>query len=95
MSADDLVNIKAEFILEYAIPKSPVGLVSGEIATAFGKMTGVYNAWPYWREYVQSTVGRLSLPPLTLPLITHASMLAYYAKKEKKTAPSESPNTGE
>lgn len=90
MSAGDLVRIEAEFILEYALDKSPFGEVSDEVATAFGKMTGVYNAWPYWREYVQSTIGRLGLPPLTLPLITHASMLVYYAEKEHVAASVES-----
>lgn len=27
------------------------------------------NTWPYFREFVQSTTQRMSVPPLTLPLI--------------------------
>ena len=88
----DFVRITAEFVLEYAVAKSPVE-VNDQVDNAFGKMTGVYNAWPYWREYVQSTISRLGLPPLALPLITAASMMAYYAEKEKGTMESDSPST--
>lgn len=34
----------------------------------FGKTNGIYNAWPYWREYVQNTIVRMGLPPLTIPV---------------------------
>ena len=34
---------------------------------AFGNINGVYNAWPYWREYVQNAVARLGLSPLVVP----------------------------
>jgi len=80
---DKLVKITAEFILKYSVDKSPIE-VTNEVAAAFGKMTGVYNTWPYWREYVQCTSSRLGLPPMTLPLITSASLEAYYAQKAKE-----------
>jgi hypothetical protein len=35
---------------------------------AFAATTSVFNAWPYVREFVQSTIARMNLPPLTLPL---------------------------
>jgi preprotein translocase subunit SecB len=34
----------------------------------FARMNGVYNAWPYLRELIQSTTLRMGLSPLTLPL---------------------------
>lgn len=36
---------------------------------AFKDGNAVFNCWPYFREYVQSTVTRMNLPPLTLPLL--------------------------
>jgi preprotein translocase subunit SecB len=34
----------------------------------FAKANGMLNVWPYWRDFVQSSVTRAGLPPLTLPL---------------------------
>ena len=34
----------------------------------FAKANGMLNVWPYWRDFVQSSVTRADLPPLTLPL---------------------------
>ena len=36
---------------------------------AFANVNAVHNAWPYLRELVQSTTGRMSLPALTVPLL--------------------------
>jgi preprotein translocase subunit SecB len=35
---------------------------------AFAKTNAVFNAWPYWREFVQSTTVRMGLPPLVTPV---------------------------
>jgi hypothetical protein len=84
VSAGDFLQIEAEFLLDYSLNKEIP--VSEEIASAFGKMNGIYNAWPYWREYVQSVSARAGMPPLAIPLMTTASMLAYYTAKEKTSA---------
>ena len=84
VSAGDFLQIEAEFLLDYSLRKEIP--VSEEIASAFGKMNGIYNVWPYWREYVQSVSSRAGMPPVALPLMTSASMLAYYAVKEGKSA---------
>ena len=81
VSAGKFVQIVAEFILEYSFDKSTP--ITDEIATAFGRMNGVHNVWPYWREYVQSISMKVGLRPITLPLMTGASMLAYYTEKDK------------
>jgi hypothetical protein len=66
-SPEDLfVRIDARFALTYSIG-SQDGLTD-ENYYAFGQRNGVYNAWPYWREFVQSTTVRMGLPPLTLPV---------------------------
>lgn len=60
------VAIEAVFELRYDL-KSSEGLTK-ENYEAFGESNAVFNVWPYWREYVQSTTLRLGLPGLTLPL---------------------------
>ncbi len=38
-------------------------------AEVFGRVNGIYNAWPYWREYVHTSLVRLGLPAFDLPLL--------------------------
>ena len=45
-------QLEAEFLLDYAI-NSFDGITEEEL-DAFGKMNGIYNVWPYWRQYVQN-----------------------------------------
>jgi hypothetical protein len=52
--------------------------VAFDDARLFGLVNGVYNAWPYLREYVRSSLGRLGLPPFDLPLL-HPETAARYA----------------
>ena len=52
--------------LNYTLPQ---GLrPSSNEVSAFSKTNAMLNSWPYWREFVQNTVARMNLPPLTLPL---------------------------
>lgn len=61
-----LVRIEARFALTYTLASQEN--LSEENYEAFGQRNGVYNAWPYWREFVQSTTVRMGLPALTLPV---------------------------
>jgi hypothetical protein len=61
-----LVRIEARFAVTYII--SSQENLSEENYEAFGQRNAVYNAWPYWREFVQSTTVRMGLPALTLPV---------------------------
>lgn len=63
---EELVRIEAQFVLRYRVP-SFESLKKANI-DAFGELNGLYNAWPYWREFVQSTTVRMGLPPLTVPV---------------------------
>jgi hypothetical protein len=81
VAAGDVLHVSADFILDYSLIESPVGITE-EAADAFGKMNGIHNVWPYWREYVQSVSTRVGFPPLTLPLVTGASLLEYYKAKD-------------
>jgi len=59
------VNITATILAEYQLAKGFVPPL--EEQKAFLAANAVFNCWPYWREFVQSTAGRMNLPPLTLP----------------------------
>ena len=79
--AGDFVQIDADFVLDYSFDKSIP--ITDEVATAFGRINGIHNVWPYWREYVQSTSMRVGLPPIILPLMTGTSICDYYVEKDK------------
>jgi len=64
--SEDLLNVEATFVLIYSL-NSFEGLDDDKIE-AFGATNGVYNAWPYWREYVQNTVVRMGFGAITVPV---------------------------
>jgi hypothetical protein len=74
--------INAEFELDYTV--IPCEGLTDQHFEAFGKINGIHNAWPYWREYVQSTTVRLGLSPLTLPVLTGDAIVALYQQQEKQ-----------
>lgn len=53
------------FVLTYKL--SSLGGLTRSHFSAFGELNGVFNVWPYWREFVQSTTTRMGLPPLMVP----------------------------
>ena len=59
------IQIKAVLELVYNCEK--VSSLTDRALKDFGEINGVYNAWPYWREFVQNTVARMELPPLIVP----------------------------
>ncbi len=81
VAAGDFVQIDADFMLDYSIKESSP--ITDEGAAAFGRINGIHNAWPYWREYVQSTSMRVGLPPIALPLMTGTAIRDYYVEKDK------------
>lgn len=62
----EIIGIVSEFLLTYTISGFE-GLTDKGIKE-FGNLNGVFNAWPYWREFVQNTIARMNLPPLTIPV---------------------------
>ncbi len=64
-----ILRIHACFLAIYALEPSDSGALTPEQTDAFGKVNGLFNVWPYWRELVQSVTTRMALPPLTLPVL--------------------------
>ena len=58
--------IAASFALDYLI--EPAAEFPDDSLQAFAATNGVFNAWPYWREYVQNTCVRMGLPAITVPV---------------------------
>lgn len=65
-SDDRAFWVHCTFELKYALPEG-FSASSDELA-AFAETNGVFNAWPYFREFLQSSMARMGLPPLYLPL---------------------------
>ncbi len=58
------VTIFAEYGLYYDIPADIE--FCPDTAAVFARRNAVFNAWPFFRELVQTTVGRMGLPPVVL-----------------------------
>ncbi|MBN2377350.1 MAG: hypothetical protein JXD22_13185 [Sedimentisphaerales bacterium] len=66
-AADKLsLSIQAKFLLAYTIDSTAI--FTKKNIDAFGQINGIYNAWPYWREFVQATIARMGLPKLVIPV---------------------------
>ena len=64
--AEPLALMDVTFELQYALPDAAA--FSNEVLEEFARVNGTFNAWPYWREYVQTTAARMTLPPTILPV---------------------------
>jgi len=62
----NLAKIKADMLLVYKI-RDIEGLTDQHFRS-FADQNAVFNAWPYWREFIQNMTTRMQLPPLTLPV---------------------------
>jgi len=67
--SDPLIEVLAVFMLVYDLPN--IADYTDEELNAFGETNGVYNAWPFWREYVYSALARMALPPITIPVFRY------------------------
>ena len=63
---DVLAEVGAVFDLSYHVPTDED--FSAEEMERFGQLNAVFNAWPYWREFVQISMSRMAMPDLTVPL---------------------------
>ncbi len=63
---DLLLDVSARIEAQYSVPEESV--FSSFQLRSFARANGMLNVWPYWRDFVQSSVQRAGLPSLTLPL---------------------------
>lgn len=81
----NVVALDAAFLLIYS---APIALdVEERCFKHFSEVNGPYNAWPYWRELVQTATGRVGLSGLTVPVYRP---VASEVDKEEECFPSAS-----
>jgi hypothetical protein len=66
----DIFNLKCEFEIDYTFlaQGGPPAEQREQFFQAFADVNGLYNSWPYLRELVHSTVIRMGIPPVVLPV---------------------------
>jgi hypothetical protein len=67
----DLVALSASFSLIYWL--EPDVSIDDRCFRHFAELNGPYNAWPYWRELVQSVTGRVGMAGVTIPVFRVSS----------------------
>ena len=77
-----VVTVKAAFELTYGLPKGFA--VTRRELEDFAETNGVFNAWPYWREFIQNMFARMDLRQPTLPLYRVAAPSKDKAKEDSK-----------
>jgi len=76
-----VILIDASFLLAYKIENFE-GLTQKGF-DQFANLNGIYNAWPYWREFVQNAVTRMGLPSLSIPVFRIVEPLKERTLKQK------------
>jgi len=79
---DAVVSVSAAFEIKYSLPKEL--RASQKQLNTFARINGVFNAWPYWREFVQNMLTRMNLPTITLPVFRLEDTTKIKRKKPDK-----------
>jgi hypothetical protein len=88
--SSQLFGIECAFDLDYQIQDQ--FQPSTEAIAAFKDGNAVFNCWPYVREFIQSTVSRMSIAPPPIPLLRFIPR-PKAAEAEPAEAPAESPKS--
>jgi hypothetical protein len=78
-------TIRSVFVVQYQLPEKIE--VSQAECQSFADANGVLNCWPYWREFIQSSVSRMGLPPLTVPFFKVRQKQEPEVARGEKTKP--------
>jgi preprotein translocase subunit SecB len=65
--SDPPYNVIARFRLLYSVGEGDE--LSAADLEQFAHWNAMFNAWPYWREYLSSTVNRANLPRFIVPVM--------------------------
>lgn len=87
---DGGMDVGAGFILTYQLMTAPPPMELREsLFTAFSRINGLINAWPYFREFAHQAATRMGYPEVVVPLLRIEPNQAKPAtEKEKKVAAS-------
>ncbi len=62
----EVLKISASFLAVYKL-ENMLNFTNKDFEV-FANKNGIYNVWPFWREYVQSCSVRMGLPAITIPV---------------------------
>jgi preprotein translocase subunit SecB len=79
-----LMRIEATFVLQYSFEDDKK--LSTDDIDIFAKINPLYNAWPYWREFVQNLTSKMGFPALTIPILRF-EMTKSETEKPKQAKP--------
>jgi hypothetical protein len=79
--AGPAISFRVVHELTYKVPAGST--FATETLEAFARFNGIFNAWPYWREYVQSATSQMGLPRLILPVFRGAGPRAIEATVQR------------
>jgi len=65
--ANFVVELSAEFGADYLLnrPENP----TAEEINAWGASNALLHTWPYWREFCHTTLMRMGVPPIVMPMM--------------------------
>ncbi len=66
--ASKIVEVKGTVALRYSMASGTVEDVPEGLVKGFAETNGVYNAWPYWRELVQTSASRVGIHGIVAPV---------------------------
>jgi hypothetical protein len=67
-ATEDNEALSIEYVIALPYIMRTMDEVEDKHLAAFAEFNSKFNAWPYWREFVQSTMARMGLPPIILPV---------------------------
>ena len=85
----DGLRVDAGFLLTYQLMVAPPPEdLRGDLFSAFARVTGLMNIWPYYREFAHEVAQRTGYPAVLVPLLRVGPMGD--KSKPKKTIPKKS-----
>ena len=76
----------ARFVVRYRVPRELLESLPQEVVDEFATRNGIFNAWPYWREYLQTTMMRLGIPGIIAPVYRIPAARGRASAKKKAKA---------
>jgi hypothetical protein len=67
--AERIVGCQVEAIFSTVYACDPSNVPPPEAINEFARVNALYHVWPFWREFLHSTCGRLSIAAVTLPMM--------------------------
>lgn len=85
-----LLSLRATYLLVYELRNA--SQYPADALQHFATLNGAYNAWPYWREMVQTVSGRVGLGAIVVPVFRPPVKQIPAQQEEQLALPEGSPD---